>query len=858
MLYFRDFFRAVCGACFIFLITTTGIESKRCLHAENIGEGNIPYDKQQTTNATQTDRISGKARIKALIAKEASARSRLQRTHSIHHLGTSDGLDGISSDWTNPIIILHKSADPAASGLQIQSLPKSPKEKVTYSGKYNLSDTMNDQGCLKQHFLSEKQELSAEKGDKLMNASLNRNFSDAKQLFRGISSAGFMEYVDVLELFKVNKKLFLEILQDPDVQAANNIHVQLNSHKTVRLKKSGSFPLADSPSTRFLRPSTLEHKQKEIWSYPREENFPAKIEVPKFVASNSSEDSQDKPMGFKSDDSGVLAVTQETDFSSFASSKGSNKHGWHQSFMIHLKDVMKKIKHTLKESKKEDNHSSINTILHGVPSSCKLSTDEKDTPVRLKEFITHIDGKENFRSCHETNDSDNDLSKGRLAHIRRISSLNESVYQYARLFEFSLTKEAKWHDYQSKSLKLTNEDKFPSTGYSFKSFRRRLSLPDLESFCPLPNETSHNSLHSGMPIKTSFDYDTNAENYSCNNLKSVSIGVDRKQFEPPESFEQAELQKNMVEGPNSCKQNENSGDPIVGIVEEISNIGEQYEETVEPEKQKCSPCQDQEKGSAIIFSEEHDQKGPNSVTKEHFKDEITSQTECLVSEGCELESGLVCIDEPNTSVDLQDRSSRGSWTGCSSLDCEKDENAYTMAGDHPFHFESNELDDTDFSYVRDVLEVSGFIEQGCLGTWHSLEQPLSPTLFKELEAYLHRELECSSEDVGSNCDHQLLFDLINEVLLQIYESSLAYFPNSSSTLRLRPLPKGNHTLEEVWKRISRHRSPRLKKEQSLDDIVARDLAKYDNWMNLQLDVEDIALDLEDLIFDELLDEVMRS
>ncbi|KAF2321922.1 hypothetical protein GH714_004570 [Hevea brasiliensis] len=618
-------------------------------------------DKQKTTNATQTDRISGKARIKALIAKEASARSRLQRTHSIHHLGTSDGLDGISSDWTNPIIILHKSADPAASGLQIQSLPKSPKEKVTYSGKYNLSDTMNDQGCLKQHFLSEKQELSTEK-------------------------------VDVLELFKVNKKLFLEILQDPDVQAANNIHVQLNSHKTVRLKKSGSFPLADSPSTRFLRPSTLEHKQKEIWSYREEEIFLLRLKC--------------------------------------------------QSL---LRPTLRKIL--------------------------------KDTPVRLKEFITHIDGKENFRSCHETNDSDNDLSKGRLAHIRRISSLNESVYQYARLFEFSLTKEAKWHDYQSKSLKLTNEDKFPSTGYSFKSFRRRLSLPDLESFCPLPNETSHNSLHSGMPIKTSFDYDTNAENYSCNNLKSV-------------------------EGPNSCKQNENSGDPIVGIEEEISNIGEQYEETVEPEKQKCSPCQDQEKGSAIIFSEEHDQKGPNSVTKEHFKDEITSQTECLVSEGCELDSGLVCIDEPNTSVDLQDRSSRGSWTGCSSLDCEKDENAYTMAGDHPFHFESNELDDTDFSYVRDVLEVSGFIEQGCLGTWHSLEQPLSPTLFKELEAYLHRELECSSEDVGSNCDHQLLFDLINEVLLQIYESSLAYFPKSSSTYVCVHYPRETILLRKSGKELA--------------------------------------------------------
>ncbi|KAF2300355.1 hypothetical protein GH714_012337 [Hevea brasiliensis] len=160
---------------------------------------------------------------------------------------------------------------------------------------------------------------------------------------------------------------------------------------------------------------------------------------------------------------------------------------------------------------------------------------------------------------------------------------------------------------------------------------------------------------------------------------------------------------------------------------------------------------------------EQEKQSPASVLEDHFQDEIAGQTEYLVSK-----------------------------------------------------------DDTDFNYVRDVLEVSGFIEQGCLGTWHSLDQPLSPTLFKELEAYLNHELECSSEDVGSNCDHQLLFDLINEFGKELAGIGAA-----------------------------------LKTTQSLDDIVAQDMAKDDGWMNLQLDVEDIALDLEDLIFDELLDEVMR-
>ncbi|KAF2300354.1 hypothetical protein GH714_012336 [Hevea brasiliensis] len=209
------------------------------------GKHSISYNK-----GYPTDTISGKARIKALIAKEMSARSWLQRTHSFHHIGPSDGLGGISTDWTNPIIILQKSADPATSGLQIPSTNKLQRKCHT-QWKYSLPDIMSDKGCLKQHLLSAKQEFSTENGDKLMNNSLNENLSDVKQLDRGISSHQFMECVDVLELFKVNKKLFLEILQDPDVQAAKNFHVQLNSNKKVGLKKSVSFPLADSQALNF-------------------------------------------------------------------------------------------------------------------------------------------------------------------------------------------------------------------------------------------------------------------------------------------------------------------------------------------------------------------------------------------------------------------------------------------------------------------------------------------------------------------------------------------------------------------------------------------------------------------------------
>ncbi|KDP44233.1 hypothetical protein JCGZ_05700 [Jatropha curcas] len=797
-------------------------------------------DERQTVQATPTDGVSSKARIKALIAKEMSARSRFQRTDSVLHSGPTNGL--------HPIIILQKSTDTSASGLLVPSLPKFHEERVAFSGNYN-------EACLKQNSLSAKQEFPSEKGDKSVTASLDRNFSDAsRQLHRENSCRQFVECVDVLELFKINKKLFLEILQDPDAEAAKKFHVQLPSDSRIRLNKSGSFPSAEPAQRSYLRPTTLEHKQKEIWSFPKGEKFPAGAAALKFVASKSSEDSHDESTGLKADNNGVVAVAQETDFSSSASSHGSNKHGWHQSFMSHLKDVMKKIKHTLKESKKENNRKSANVLLYGVPSRSKMPIDEKETPVVLNEGKLHQDGKENSTNFHDRSVSDNDPSKSKLPQIRRVSSLNESIDRYARLFEYSLTRETKSHGYQSRSLKLSNEDKFPPPGNSLKSFKRRLSLPDLDSLYPLPNDASDDPLHSGMPIKSIADDATNAENDNRDDLKSVSTRADSEQFETLDAIEEAHfIQESLVEVGHRCENNEYSGDRTISK-EEIVKTEEPHEDAIVLEKQGCSSCQDQETSSIINSSKEHKNQSSVSVFETDFQEAITGQAELPVSKGSELVSSPINIDEPNSSLDQQDRSS-----SCISVDSKNYESAHSMVDCNFLHFQLNEVEENDFSYVKDVLDISGLFEQGCLGTWHSLDQPLSPTLFKELEAYLHHESERSSENFGFNCDHQLLFDLINEVLLHIHGSSLAYFPKPFSFTQLvHPSPKGIHILEEVWKRISWYRNSRTKADQSLDDIVIRDLSKDDSWRNLQIDVEDIALDLEDLIFDDLINEVVCS
>lgn len=152
----------------------------------------------------------------------------------------------------------------------------------------------------------------------------------------------------------------------------------------------------------------------------------------------------------------------------------------------------------------------------------------------------------------------------------------------------------------------------------------------------------------------------------------------------------------------------------------------------------------------------------------------------------------------------------------------------------------------DFEFVREVLEKSGFNGNEFLGKWHSSDQPLNPSVLEEIE-------------ICEISDPHLLFDLVDEALLEIYDRSCTYFPRAiSSNCRVRPIPRGTHLLNEVWAIISRYASSSSPFEQTVDHIIAGDLARDDGWMNLQCETECVALDLEDLIFEELLDELLCS
>jgi hypothetical protein len=116
------------------------------------------------------------------------------------------------------------------------------------------------------------------------------------------------------------------------------------------------------------------------------------------------------------------------------------------------------------------------------------------------------------------------------------------------------------------------------------------------------------------------------------------------------------------------------------------------------------------------------------------------------------------------------------------------------------HIYVSDKNEVDFQYVKDVLKKSGF---SCGEVdWYASNQPVNPVIFEEAESSC-QELSMVNNDPHSIVRHMLLFDVINEVLLEIYDSSLVIGPwHSRFDSRTRPVPMGSHVLQEVWAKVS--------------------------------------------------------
>lgn len=151
-------------------------------------------------------------------------------------------------------------------------------------------------------------------------------------------------------------------------------------------------------------------------------------------------------------------------------------------------------------------------------------------------------------------------------------------------------------------------------------------------------------------------------------------------------------------------------------------------------------------------------------------------------------------------------------------------------------------------YVHLVLQASCLNWEVLLAMKPPHQELFDPFLFDEVEFL----------PVDSTTDPKLLFDHINEVLLQMHRCHF-YFPPSMAFAKPKTvhLPLVEAVLYEIMREADFYLLPRTEKR-TLNHIISKDVANSRSWLDIGLDTEQIVDDVsEEVLKDSVLDTILE-
>ncbi|XP_028775081.1 uncharacterized protein LOC114731977 [Neltuma alba] len=238
-----------------------------------------------------------------------------------------------------------------------------------------------------------------------------------------------------------------------------------------------------------------------------------------------------------------------------------------------------------------------------------------------------------------------------------------------------------------------------------------------------------------------------------------------------------------------------------------------------------------------------DQPSPVSVLEPSFTDDLSSCSECFESLSADLQGLRMQLQM----LKLEKLESEEYMEGPMLISSDEDGGEAYLGSS-----EGNGLngDSWESSYINDVLSESGIDGTYPLAYsegWHSLECPVSPTVFGELEK---RYSDCTA---CSRPERRMLFDRVNSSIVKIYkqfESDRPWLnPTVTNTVGCKLMKKG---LQDDLCALLRSQG---KVE---NDALGKVLVRESEWLDVRDDVDTIGSEVERLILDDLVAEVAGS
>ncbi|OWM64634.1 hypothetical protein CDL15_Pgr020601 [Punica granatum] len=483
-----------------------------------------------------------------------------------------------------------------------------------------------------------------------------------------------------------------------------------------------------------------------------------------------------------------------------------------------FRDMKQKIKHMIRTNQKEKQRIVMDGVLDKIPFDQGLSKEKKEELIQKwrdcvinKDYHKISRSKENYEH--------------RRRHFKRTSSLDNSMDKYSRLFETSFNRESKNHI--SERLKVGEPEEAGSQVEREKKLLGRiLSLPELKSYSFPSEDSSSDAAALEAPNRADLSRTSSrGSSFDSRNSEDLQNQLDE-----------------YLEGDQTREKNaRNAESAAVVNSRELAEIGPP---SIHSEREADIDPTAKSSAGAV---------GPSPVQKlEVDSQEVTPYSQLQDLQRPELDtldsSPIEQQDDPSIDEPLEP-------------DLETDLEDTELHEDEPLEdflrIQVNVKDIELFNYVRDVLELSGLNGPEALEVWHSEDQPLDPSVLEEIEGCPLMDLECSGNEESEDCDHLMLFDMINEVLVDIYQQSVSYWPMPLSRhCHIHRMPVGPHLLKEVWTNIGTYLAYRPELDLTLDHAFSWDLEKHGGWMNLQFESECTGIELEDLIFDDLLEELI--
>ncbi|KAK4759624.1 hypothetical protein SAY87_022755 [Trapa incisa] len=458
-----------------------------------------------------------------------------------------------------------------------------------------------------------------------------------------------------------------------------------------------------------------------------------------------------------------------------------------------FRDIREKIKHLI-QTDQDKQRILMDGVLDKMPSDQRVSEEKKEEHIKKrKECVINKD----YCSSPQSEEK----YESRMRRCRRTSSLDNSMQKYCELFDAIFRTEAKQHMQEGLDVRKNEEEAGLQAEREKRSLGRILSLPNLKS-------------------------------YSCGSEYSSPSGIST---DTPYLDSQNQLQ---LDARLECGQlEENHADTKSTVLENLetekgsSPAAEEYYDGASISALGVN-CQEISQDHGTVTTSEEDSELPLRSRESEARDLplIKQQEDLSIDKSTEFEGG-VNLEDPEI-------------------------------GGEPLHdflqFQVNINDVELFNFVKAVLEVSGLGGNEAPEVWKSENQSVSYSVYEEVENYLLMDPECSGNELdGGDPDHLLLFDMTNEVLVDIYQQSLSYWPAPLARhCNIRQVPVGPHLLRAVWANITTYLGFRIVLDPSLTHVFRMDLEKGNRWMDLQFESECTCIELEELIFDDLLEELI--